>query len=660
MKLLGLSITGLQLPKANFSHDDQVKCNNCKTSIFDIHRSCLNCLYKLCVTCCREIRDGFPWGNGQYRVHGVDCNFTTKDGSFGAASCSMDYAKWKLTDKGTIVCPAEGMGGCGHGNLELKSTYRDNWVSELLRKAESVAEEGNLTDALEAFEGACSCKEASRDESKVSYFHCPTVVGVEEPNQKHFHRHLYKGEPVIVPDVLSGTTGLSWEPLVMWRACRKSKRTSHLRILDFSVMNCLNWCEETINMHQFFKGYVEGLFDGEGWLKILKLEDWPPAESFQEQLPRHLLEFVRCLPFRHYTHPHAGYLNMSAKIPEMSLKPDLGPKMCFGYGVGEELGFGSVTNLQYALSDRVNILMHTAAVCLNPERLSTIEKLRRAHFAQDPVVFSISNEKANKEVVKNQQCEKENENKGKERFDPSISGNRVQRFEDPEGGAVWDIFRREDVPKLEEYLRKHSGVFRHIFPLQQLVHPVHEKAFYLTVEHKRNLKEEYGIEPWTFVQRLGDAVFVPAGCPHQIRNMKSCTSVAVNFVSPESVGECIRLSTEYRRLPHNHSCKEDKLQVKKMTLHAMSQAVQYLDTISLNTSRHPITPPVVRVDVQQNPAQPGENPDLAFMRQEMEVMKLRLEKEGHILQLDVREHLEKSIQDFLNRIGSTEGSSLSN
>jgi len=29
-----------------------------------------------------------------------------------------------------------------------------------------------------------------------------------------------------------------------------------------------------------------------------------------------------------------------------------------------------------------------------------------------------------------------------------------------------------------------------------------------------------GIEPWTFEQQLGDAVFVPAGCPHQVRNLK--------------------------------------------------------------------------------------------------------------------------------------------
>lgn len=26
------------------------------------------------------------------------------------------------------------------------------------------------------------------------------------------------------------------------------------------------------------------------------------------------------------------------------------------------------------------------------------------------------------------------------------------------------------------------------------------------------------VEPWTFEQHLGEAVFIPAGCPHQVRN----------------------------------------------------------------------------------------------------------------------------------------------
>lgn len=29
-----------------------------------------------------------------------------------------------------------------------------------------------------------------------------------------------------------------------------------------------------------------------------------------------------------------------------------------------------------------------------------------------------------------------------------------------------------------------------------------------------------GVEPWTFEQNLGEAVFIPAGCPHQVTNLK--------------------------------------------------------------------------------------------------------------------------------------------
>ncbi|CAN1130026.1 Lysine-specific demethylase JMJ29, partial [Linum perenne] len=124
--------------------------------------------------------------------------------------------------------------------------------------------------------------------------------------------------------------------------------------------------------------------------------------------------------------------------------------------------------------------------------------------------------------------------------------------------TLWDIFRREDVLKLRKYLRKHFKEFRHIHcsPLQVVVHPIHDQKLYLIAKHKRKLKKERGIELWTFVYKFGDVVFIPAGCPYQ-----SCINVASNFVSPESIGECIRLTDEFRLLPLNHPVKEDKLQV---------------------------------------------------------------------------------------------------
>ncbi|KAI7756399.1 hypothetical protein M8C21_022285, partial [Ambrosia artemisiifolia] len=88
------------------------------------------------------------------------------------------------------------------------------------------------------------------------------------------------------------------------------------------------------------------------------------------------------------------------------------------------------------------------------------------------------------------------------------------------GGALWDIFRRQDVPKLTEYIKKHQKEFRGInnAPVGSVVHPIHDQTFYFDEKHKKQLKKEFGVEPWTFEQYLGEAVFIPAGCPHQVRN----------------------------------------------------------------------------------------------------------------------------------------------
>lgn len=46
-----------------------------------------------------------------------------------------------------------------------------------------------------------------------------------------------------------------------------------------------------------------------------------------------------------------------------------------------------------------------------------------------------------------------------------------------------------------------------------------------------------------------------------ISTMQSCTKVAVDFVSPENIRECLRLTEEFRQLPVNHRAREDKLEV---------------------------------------------------------------------------------------------------
>lgn len=78
--------------------------------------------------------------------------------------------------------------------------------------------------------------------------------------------------------------------------------------------------------------------------------------------------------------------------------------------------------------------------------------------------------------------------------------------------------------------------------------PLYE-GLYINEHHKRQLKDEFGrknknsvpcsissrllngnlrddscyclgVEPWTFEQHRGEAIFIPAGCPFQVRNLQ--------------------------------------------------------------------------------------------------------------------------------------------
>ncbi|GJZ88809.1 zinc finger, RING-type containing protein [Tanacetum coccineum] len=77
-----------------------------------------------------------------------------------------------------------------------------------------------------------------------------------------------------------------------------------------------------------------------------------------------------------------------------------------------------------------------------------------------------------------------------------------------------------------------------------------------------------GVEPWTFEQYLGEAIFIPAGFPHQVRNRQSCIKVDLGFVSLDNVEECIRLTDEFRLLLKAHRSKEDKLEVVRKVVPA--------------------------------------------------------------------------------------------
>ncbi|KAL3521929.1 hypothetical protein ACH5RR_014763 [Cinchona calisaya] len=637
----GIPLFSIEAKQSIYYADERVYCDHCSTSIIDLHRGCPKCSFELCLTCSREIRKGgFSGGHagvlhkyvdkGNDYMHGGD-PLPESSHMEGTRDQVEPFIRWVAKDDGSVTCAPKEMGGCGSCLLELKHLLPKDWILSLQARAQRTLDNCQSTHAilcpiLRESDPNKSRRAAFRDGTGDNYLYCPDSLDVLRQEELfRFRSHWARGEPVIVQNVLERTNGLSWEPIVMLRALsahndlRASTKMSQVKAID-----CLADCEVEISTHKFFKGYMEGRTYKNFWPEMLKLKDWPPSDKFDDLLPRHCDEFISALPFPEYTDPRVGFLNLAVKLPASILKPDLGPKTYIAYGTAEELGRGdSVTKLHCDMSDAVNILIHTAEVILSDEQRSAIDSLKKKHKVQDekerlnrekkenPVKLiddtSIAKENSNALyseytkppvdvcqigmsdntlILNGQSSERSKiardvfEESAGEQHCPGFSS--MEHTDEKRGGALWDIFRREDVPKLKDYLVKHSKEFRHTYccPVDQVIHPIHDQSFYLTVEHKSKLKEEYGIEPWTFEQRLGEAVFIPAGCPHQVRNLKSCTKVAVDFVSPENLHECLRLTEEFRGLPKYHKAKEDKLEIKKMIIHGVNQAVEELENLT--------------------------------------------------------------------------------
>ncbi|KAJ0265790.1 Transcription factor jumonji [Hirschfeldia incana] len=571
--------------------DERVYCDFCATSIVDLHRSCPKCSFELCLNCCLEVREGSisqrPEMKSQYvnkgykYMHGLEMEPSSSSVSEEDEEATTS-AKWNAGSDGSITCAPKELGGCGECLLVLKRILPQNWISDLEQKSEAFLASYDNSPRVSkckcsALETGMTTKAASRSGSSDNYLFCPRSLDVlKEEELLHFQEHWKKGEPVIVRNVLDNTHGLSWEPMVMWRAlCENLDSTSSSKMSEVKAIDCLANCEVEINTRHFFEGYSKGRTYGNFWPEMLKLKDWPPSDKFEDLLPRHCDEFISALPFQEYSDPRTGILNIAAKLPEGLIKPDLGPKTYIAYGIPDELGRGdSVTKLHCDMSDAVNILTHTTEVTLSQEQISAVKDLKQKHKEQNKLEEQGTGDNG---IA----CSHEEEGMNI----PEILSNEKEQTHDQTGSALWDIFRREDVPKLEEYLRKHCKEFRHTFccPVTKVYHPIHDQSCYLTVEHKRKLKAEFGIEPWTFVQKLGEAVFIPAGCPHQVRNLMSCTKVAVDFVSPENIHECLRLTDVFRQLPKNHKAREDKLEIKKMVIYAIEQTLKESEMLSEET-----------------------------------------------------------------------------
>ena len=99
--------------------------------------------------------------------------------------------------------------------------------------------------------------------------------------------------------------------------------------------------------------------------------------------------------------------------------------------------------------------------------------------------------------------------------------------------------------------------------------PIHDQLIYLDSDLRQRLEDEHGVRGWSIAQAVGDAIFIPAGAPHQVglfhdssgathlssfqvRNLCSCIKVAEDFVSPEVRATHARTLAHARSHTHTH------------------------------------------------------------------------------------------------------------
>lgn len=345
-------------------------------------------------------------------------------------------------------------------------------------------------------------------------------------NLQVFQQQWKKKQPVLVSNVDKNLDHKLWRPETF-----ANDFADHVNDLQ----NCLtDEIHPNESLKCFWNGFAdlnERLKDKNGSPLILKLKDWPSYADFATTLPTRFTNLMNALPVGDYTKRNGKY-NLANRLPEHILKPDLGPKMYSAYGSALH-PTKATTNLHLDVSDAVNIMV----------------------YAGVPQNAANDNAHVNDAI----------DNSGCDQYQKECLAREQKKI-----GAIWHIYDSCDAIKIRELLNKVAKERG-----ENNFDSIHDQSWYLDSALRKRLENDYGVIGYTILQCIGDAVFIPAGAPHQVQNLSDCIKVAIDFVSPENVSKCYELTHEFRRLPETHVNREDKLQIKNIIYFAVTDAWEH-------------------------------------------------------------------------------------
>ncbi|XP_058801148.1 lysine-specific demethylase 3A-like isoform X2 [Phymastichus coffea] len=351
-------------------------------------------------------------------------------------------------------------------------------------------------------------------------------------NYRIFQDQWKRGQPVLVSDMHKYLDQHLWRPESFSR---------DFGYLKADLINCMTGkIVPKQPMSKFWDGFEhvkKRLRDDRGRPMLLKLKDWPPRGDFADILPSRFADLMKCIPLSEYTH-RFGRLNLPSRLPATFVRPDLGPKMYIAYGSSIHPDKGT-TNLHLDVSDAVNVMVYVGIINDSDRE----KRVKAALKAIDEAGCDI------------------------------LTRRRVRQAQQVPG-ALWHIYAARDADKIRDMLN--AVAIERGDTLEPYSDAIHDQSFYLDGPLRERLYRDYGVEGYAIVQCLGDAVFVPAGAPHQVRNLHNCIKVAEDFVSPENISHCFHLMQEFRALSEDHMNHEDKLQVKNIIYHAVKDSLTAL------------------------------------------------------------------------------------
>ncbi|UJR20979.1 hypothetical protein I4U23_024085 [Adineta vaga] len=512
-------------------------CDDCSTTLFNYHYMCKQCGYMVCIECYNQFSQ---LTNERRKKLKLIC---THDESFSLS----EFIPWEVMVK------------LRHNVIDYLSQLKLDYSIKLYNSSKAE----NLSTFIKSLKMKRS-HDARDVQKKWSSLDCNNDPQIEfycndrlpvfnewiSENAKQFFRKVWSTScPVLVKQVHKNLSEKLWQPEAFKEHMIDHRETPAL--WDCETLTPILTNE--IILSRFWDGFERlniRLRDDEhnGRPRILKLKDWPTKKDFASVFPNLLHDLMTHIPFSDYTKRsyvydgvtyYGGAMNIVERLPSCLLKPDLGPKLYIAYSQLTSLATkkAGTTNLHIDVSDAVNVLVYVGIGGHGDDGVNKEEEISQVEA---------------------------------EILDSNIDEAQLQRLRNGERpGALWHLFRSDDAKKIREYIgrthRKAHGS-----------DSIHDQTAYLEKEDLEKLREWSKVESYPILQFLGDAVFIPSGAPHQVKNLHSCIKIAEDFVSPENLDRCLITTNEFRTLSKTHTNHADILQAKNILHYTTRDALNSL------------------------------------------------------------------------------------